>query len=841
MAIFFAVLVVSLVTTVNDYKKERQFEKLVEAADAEKTVHCVREGLEHEEVTIDNKTVKRLKRTHIDDLVVGDIVQIENGKTIPADAILLTGESVEIDESAATGESQKMKKMSYMECVAEYEKLKSRDPEAAKKPTSVPSPILLSGTKVSRGSGVYMVIVVGDLSFMGKLRSDMDEEKEDTPLQKKLTTVAKHIGTIGLFAAIATVLVMLVSYFISRIRDGGWGWSDIGLCFSYIVLGITVLVVAIPEGLPLAVTIAMAYSVMKMFKENNFVKSLMACETMGEVNNICTDKTGTLTQNKMTALELWINKTPYNLENRDVKEDKVGDFKKAVPEADREAIFEVLACNCNVKDANPTEEGFLNLLKACKYDVHDPREKLMHIPKPKEGEDETAKDEKKEEAVTAPLIDGRKAYKQLTFTSTRKRSATLLKKGDQDMLFTFGNVIKILECCTHIYINGQEVPLTPEIDGSLRECIKKANGRTLRTLGIARKKLAPGEGWDYGLETNKDDVHEVEQKGLTFIGYIGLRDTLRPGVKEAVDILTHRSGITVRMVTGDNFDTAVAIAKECGILNPDSPEVLDKDVAMAGIDFYERVGGKTLVCRACTEGKTPPEPSKEKPLEERKDEEKSAVKPNELAIEMKEAPKKSSDEDDKICSKCGSKLEVAPGNLPEFKKIVEKLRVISSCRPGDKYLLVAGLKYLGNVVGVTGDGSNDAPALKKADIGLAMNAGTDLAKDSAGIVLLDDNFASIKTAVNWGRNIFDSIKKFLQFQLCVNIVALTLAFVGSAIISQSPLSAVQLLWVNLIMDSLASLALATDSPTPDQLERPPVKKDDYIVTKVCIVFLYNQK
>lgn len=783
VAIFFAVLVVCLVTTINDYKKERQFERLNETAESEKRVNCIREGQEMEDVQIGDTVEKHPKRTHIDDLVVGDIVRIETGKTIPADAILIEGKDIEMDEAAVTGESNTMKKVPYEECLTKIEHVKAHHAEDLNKHTAVPSPVLLSGTKVFKGTGLYMVIVVGKISFMGELKESMEGDQEETPLQQKLTALSEDIGKLGLIAAIATVLVMFISYFIIRGKDGGWEKDDVGLCFSYLVLGITVLVVAIPEGLPLAVTIAMAYSVMKMYQENNFVKTLAACETMGEVNNICTDKTGTLTKNLMTVLEVWVGEKPYNVEaDRAV-------LSNEAPKEAVDALFEVLACNTNVEDANATEMGFLKFLEASQYDYNGIRKRLM---------------------------PDSHSYDRILFTSSRKKSSTLLKKDGTDWLYTFGNVMKILESCSKVFNReGKEVALTEDIKRDLLDDITKANTRALRTLGVALKRLAPGECGEDHLDTIKDETYAVEEGGLTFIGYLGLRDQLRDRVLEAVTILTKKAGVTVRMVTGDNYETAVAIAKECGIIDQ-SATGTEKDVAMTGFDFYERVGGKTWLCKKCED--------------EKSKNQKVAVEEDKQELVLDIDSKKESEE--KMCPTCKVKLEVTAKNMKEFTKITESLRVISSCRPGDKYLLVAGLRYMGNIVGVTGDGSNDAPALKKADIGLAMNAGTDLAKDAAGIVLLDNNFASIQTAVNWGRNIFDSIRKFVQFQLSVNIVALVLAFVGAAIISESPLTAIQLLWVNLIMDSLASLALATDSPTMDQLERPPVKKDEYIITKV---------
>ena len=236
---------------------------------------------------------------------------------------------------------------------------------------SVPSPLLLSGTKVFKGTGLYLVIVVGKISFMGELKESMEGEQEETPLQQKLTALSEDIGKVGLIAAVATVIVMFISYFIIRIRDNNWEDDDVGLCFSYIVLGITVLVVAIPEGLPLAVTIAMAYSVRKMYQENNFVKTLMACETMGEVNNICTDKTGTLTKNQMTVLEVWLGGKAH-----DVSTDHTM-LLNGVPKEGVEAFFEIIACNTNVGDENATEFGFLKYLDACHYNYKEDRKSVV--------------------------------------------------------------------------------------------------------------------------------------------------------------------------------------------------------------------------------------------------------------------------------------------------------------------------------------------------------------------------------------------------------------------------------------------------------------------------------
>lgn len=251
---------------------------------------------------------KIMKTTHIGQIVVGDVIEIEAGKTIPGDALLLEGKDIEMDESAMTGESDKIKKEPYDKCMQIYDAVKkSGEPINEKLMKTVLSPVLLSGTQVFQGTGKYVVIVVGAISCEGKIMAMIQEDDDpQTPLQKKLAVVAEQIGKIGLYTAIATVVAMFIRYFIARGVNGGWDKADVGLCFGFFVVGLTVLVVAVPEGLPLAVTIALAYSVKKMYAEKNFVKTLMACETMGGANNICTDKTGTLTTNDMTVVQTWM-------------------------------------------------------------------------------------------------------------------------------------------------------------------------------------------------------------------------------------------------------------------------------------------------------------------------------------------------------------------------------------------------------------------------------------------------------------------------------------------------------------------------------------------------------
>lgn len=343
----------------------------------------------------------------------------------------------------------------------------------------------------------------------------------------------------------------------------------------------------------------------------------------------------------------------------------------------------------------------------------------------------------------------------------------------------------VLDCCSS-YLNesGQRVPLNDGIKQEFLNVITLYATQSLRTISFAYKDLKPNEGGPNHDQINDGDfLYEIEKEGYTLVAIVGIKDVIRQEVPAAV-ALCQGAGIIVRMVTGDNLITAKAIARECGILND---ELLNKpDCVMEGPEFYRRMGG--LICRNC---------KKMSPCE------------------------------------CPPK-EVKEGvlNLEAFKGLHKTLRVLARSRPEDKYLLVTGLKELGDVVAVTGDGTNDAPALKKADVGFAMGiTGTEIAKHAADIIIIDDNFASIVKACMWGRNIYDNIRKFLQFQITVSLVALFTAFIGSVVLKDSPLQAIQLLWVNLIIDSLAALALATEPPKLELLNRPPQSRDEYIISR----------
>ena len=757
-AILGAVFVVTSVTAWNDYQKEKQFMKLTAYNDAQNNVVVIRDGA-HTEI-------------NFDDLKVGDIVQIKTGMSIPCDAILVQGTGVTTDESAMTGESIELRKETLDQCEIRLEERleeeKFHGNEENRTSHDLPSTVLLSGTQIETGEGWFMIIVVGRNSCVGKIYAKLSQEIETTPLQNKLTKIATDIGYIGMISAAITLIVLFTRFFIEQGMEG-YEWNDnigdyLSTWFDYILVAITIVVVAVPEGLPLAVMIALAYSVRKMLSDMNFVKRLSSCEIMGGANNICSDKTGTLTKNIMTVKEIWQgNVFELDAEAETYKVDDVLPNKSAA-----KILLEGCACNTSGTSevSNATEKAILKMLDKFGIDYQALRAKHC-------------KD---------PLV-------RFQFTSKRKKMSTILTEvsdnahGYDKRLHVKGAAEMVLASCSH-YINevGESTVLTEDMrEYILKDVIEKFARGALRTICCAYKDLKPDEGGISHEDEAEDKINKVvEKNGLTCVCVLGIRDIIRPEVPGAVD-QCQKAGIKVRMVTGDNRVTALAIAKECGIISDPHP-----DSVLEGPEFYERVGG--LYCKTC--GKDSP------------------------------------------CDCPEKKVVEAVRNKEEFIKIWQNLTVLARSRPEDKYLLVTGIREMGDVVAVTGDGTNDAPALKKADVGFAMGiTGTDVAKHAADIILLDDNFASIVKACMWGRNIYDNIRRFLQFQLSVNIVALAAAFLGSCILRESPLQPIQLLWVNLIMDSLGSLAEATEPPTEKLLDRPPQGRDEYIISHTMVKHL----
>ena len=819
VAILVSIAVVTNVAAANDYRKQSQFRKLNALVD-NMAVVALRDG--------------QKKSLFVNDIVVGDVVALSVGDIMCADGLLLEGYGVQMDESSLTGEAKNIKK-------------------------SVGNPILLSGTKVMEGTGNFVVIAVGENSESGQIRMIVqgkhvtDDEKqpdeERSVLTNKLNVLATSIGKAGSAVALFCFIVMVVRFSVvhyalsdpmgecaiianslcgdesvQNLSSGGaWpvcGFSSPTCCedtslgaiirgrpcpwlkvhlseyIGFFITAITILVVAVPEGLPLAVTLALAFSVIQMQVDHNLVKHLDACETMGSATTICSDKTGTLTKNRMTVMRAFVGGAsfrpagtmPVGVAILGYSEGEYTKFlhdtsgKRLLPNAPPHAqlvcaqVCEIISEGVSVNSSgdikwdsatrlweqlgNKTECALLQFVEDLGFEYTEIRSRA-------------------------------KPYLEVSFpfNSAKKRSSCVLRlPGGSFRVHVKGASEMVLSLCTSMVDpSGEIVPLTPDRRASVDSKISEFASLAMRTICIAYRDYPEDANWEEEVvEPGQAAVCYKCEQGLVLLGIVGMEDPLRDEVPAA--ILSCRSaGIDVRMVTGDNLDTAVAIAKGCGILRP-TDLLLDGtpklNCAMTGPDFRKRV--------LTNDGKI---------------------------------------------------------NREEFDAVWPFLRVLARSSPQDKFTLVSGLceselyktfegQSLGvysdrQVVAVTGDGTNDGPALKRADVGFAMGiTGTAVAKEAADIILMDDNFSSIVKACMWGRNVHEGIAKFLQFQLTVNIVALVLAIEGSLCYSESPLKAVQMLWVNLIMDSLASLALATETPTAEQLQRPPIGRNQSMISTV---------
>ncbi|XP_072336061.1 plasma membrane calcium-transporting ATPase 1-like isoform X1 [Scyliorhinus torazame] len=763
-AILLSVICVVLVTAFNDWSKEKQFRGLQSRIEQEQKFTVIRKC--------------QVIQIPVAEIVVGDIAQIKYGDLLPADGVLIQGNDLKIDESSLTGESDHVKK------------------------SLAKDPMLLSGTHVMEGSGRILVTAVGLNSQTGiiftLLGAGSDEEekknkkgkkqgppenrnkakaqdgvaleiqplkseeggdpeerekkksnipkKEKSVLQGKLTKLAVQIGKAGLLMSAVTVIILVLFFVINTFGFQGRPWlADctpiyIQYFVKFFIIGVTVLVVAVPEGLPLAVTISLAYSVKKMMKDNNLVRHLDACETMGNATAICSDKTGTLTMNRMTVVQSYIGETHYR--------------QTPAPDALLPKVMERIVNGIAINSAYTTK-----IL---------PPEKEGGLPRHVGNKTECALlgfvlDLKQDYQAVRNEIPEEKLYKVYTFNSARKSMSTVLKNADGSFrMYSKGASEIILRKCTKLLGKNGDVTVfkVRDRDEMVKKVIEPMACEGLRTICLAYRDFVKEPEWDNENEILSD---------LTCITVVGIEDPVRPEVPDAI-IKCQRAGITVRMVTGDNINTARAIATKCGILNP-------------GEDFL------------CLEGK-----------------EFNRLIRNE-------------------------KGEVEQDRLD---KVWPSLRVLARSSPTDKHTLVKGIidstiGEMRQVVAVTGDGTNDGPALKKADVGFAMGiAGTDVAKEASDIILTDDNFTSIVKAVMWGRNVYDSISKFLQFQLTVNVVAVIVAFTGACITQDSPLKAVQMLWVNLIMDTFASLALATEPPTESLLLRKPYGRNKPLISRTMM-------
>jgi calcium-translocating P-type ATPase len=675
IAILVAVLIASGVTTLNDWQAARQFRAL-QRLRANVMVAVRREG--------------KVREIPVSELVVGDLVLFDAGDKIHADGLLLAGAEVALDRSSLTGESEPVDKG-------------EEDLE------------LEGGSTVVSGSGTQLVTAVGTKSEIGKLQASLQDATEtQTPLQERLGKLADRIGVVGLGAAILTFLALTLSGALRGTFELGFDMATGAKLLEFAIVAVTIIVVAVPEGLPLAVTISLAYSVRKMARDKNLVRTLASCETMGAATVVCSDKTGTLTENRMTVVAGWVGgqavETGAGLPASAFTEDAAERVREVVA-IDATAHLEVDEDGRRKTVGNPTEGALLAWTEGWGDDWAQRR-------------------------ADADLVH------RLGFSSDRKRMSTVIRDGDTTRILVKGAPEVLLERSTRLATSAGERPLDDAARDDARAAVERFSGRGMRSLALAYRDLPK----DANLED--DDALESE---LVLLAVVAIADPVRADVKDALDA-SRAAGVEVKLVTGDNRATARAIAEQVGLMG-------EGDVILEGPAF-----------RAMSDA--------------------------------------------------------------ELDEVLPRLRVLARSVPSDKLRLVERLRAHGQVVAVTGDGTNDGPALRSADVGFAMGiAGTEVAKEASDIVLLDDNFASIVAAIQWGRSIFENVRKFLQFQLTVNVVALATAFLAAVLGFGLPLNTVQLLWVNLIMDTLAALALATEPPTPELLEQPPHGRHEPLITR----------
>ena len=622
------------------------------------------------------------------DVVVGDVVLVEVGDEVPADGELIVCNDLQINESTLTGEPV-------------TEKSLEGGGDGA-----YPRNVILRSTMVMNGRGEFVVTAVGDATEIGKVAKKSTEQTSvETPLHMQLDKLAKMISKVGSVVSVAAFFIFLIH---DILTNPAWGGKDYfymaEIVLKYFMMAVTLIVMAVPEGLPMAITLSLALNMRRMLKSNNLVRKLHACETMGAVTVICTDKTGTLTQNKMqvSALEL-----------------KQGDgalLDTAI------ALNSTAELNDGKPIGNPTESALLLWLDAQGKDYEELRKQVNVL-------------------------------KQLPFSTERKMMATLAEVDDETYLFVKGAPEIVMKKC--IIEDRMQRQSAEELD--------EWQHKAMRTLAFAYKKVEPSI-----MRTSRTSTAEVvallDANDLQLQAIAAITDPIRPDVPAAVQECRH-AGIEVKVVTGDTAATALEIGKQIGVFE-DEPENIGADGSLTSLD-QQMITGEQWE-----------------------------------ALSDEEAYERAKD-----------------------------IRVMSRARPTDKQRLVAMLQKRGEVVAVTGDGTNDAPALHYAHVGLSLGSGTSVAKEASDMTLLDDSFKSIANAVMWGRSLYRNLQRFLFFQLVVNVAALLLVLGGSVIGTEMPLTVTQILWVNLIMDTFAALALASLPPSHEVMKEKPRKASDFIINK----------
>lgn len=674
IGIFFAIFLATGIGFYFEYDANKKFD-LLNAVGEETPVTVIRNG-----------KIKEIPRK---DIVVGDIVVLNTGEEVPADGTLVEAVSLQVNESTLTGELMVNK---------------TTDKAHFDEEATYPSNAVMRGTTITDGHGIMRVDRVGDATEIGKVaRQSTEQSQEQTPLNIQLTKLANLIGKAGFTIAALTFIVFtskdLYSFITSEnfIGINDWhSWLEIArIVLKYFMMAVTLIVVAVPEGLPMSVTLSLALNMRRMLKTNNLVRKMHACETMGAITVICTDKTGTLTQNLMQVYEAQVDESQPDLVAEGIAANSTA-FLEEKAEGEKPSGV-----------GNPTEIALLLWLNSKGKDYMKLREEA-------------------------------KVVNQLTFSTERKYMATLVDSPIQKkrILYIKGAPEIVMSKC-----NLEKA----QIDKYNEQLLAYQN-KAMRTLGIAYKVVP---------ENASDDCAElVGEGGMTFLGIFAISDPIRPDVPNAVK-KCQSAGIGIKIVTGDTPETATEIARQIGLWTPEDTE----RNRITGVEF--------------------------------------AALSDEEALDR-----------------------------------VLDLKVMSRARPMDKQRLVQLLQQKGAVVAVTGDGTNDAPALNHAQVGLSMGTGTSVAKEASDITLLDDSFNSIATAVMWGRSLYKNIQRFIVFQLTINVVALLSVLLGAFFGTELPLTVTQMLWVNLIMDTFAAMALASIAPSMDVMNEKPRRRTDFIITPV---------
>ena len=622
------------------------------------------------------------------DVVVGDVVLVEVGDEVPADGELILCNDLQMNESALTGEP-----------IAEKSLEGGGD-------GAYPRNVILRSTMVMNGRGEFVVTAVGDATEIGKVAKKSTEQTSvETPLHMQLDKLAKMISKVGSVVSVAAFFIFLIH---DILTNPAWGGKDYfymaEIVLNYFMMAVTLIVMAVPEGLPMAITLSLALNMRRMLKSNNLVRKLHACETMGAVTVICTDKTGTLTQNKMQVSALELKQSDEALLDTAIALNSTAELNDGKP------------------IGNPTESALLLWLDAQGKDYEELRKQV-------------------------------KVLKQLPFSTERKMMATLAEVDGETYLFVKGAPEIVMKKC--IIEDRMQKQTAEELD--------EWQHKAMRTLAFAYKKVETSI-----MRTSRTSTAEVvallDANDLQLQAIAAIADPIRPDVPAAVQECRH-AGIEVKVVTGDTAATALEIGKQIGVFE-DEPENIGADGSMTSLD-QQMITGEQWE-----------------------------------ALSDEEAYERAKD-----------------------------IRVMSRARPTDKQRLVAMLQKRGEVVAVTGDGTNDAPALHYAHVGLSLGSGTSVAKEASDMTLLDDSFKSIANAVMWGRSLYRNLQRFLFFQLVVNVAALLLVLGGSVIGTEMPLTVTQILWVNLIMDTFAALALASLPPSHEVMNDKPRKATDFIINK----------